>query len=121
MARLPLEWAIIHPAPPASSTDLLDDLVVTGDEHGRGLQPDCLRGLEIERKDVAGGLLERQIAGLLAAKDAIRESRGAFEVLGKARAVRHQAAVADDEGELVDRRHAALPGEVDDTLPIEIG
>src|ERR1700687_5678222 len=70
----------------------------------RQLNAGGLGGFQIDHERIARRLLERQITRLRALEDTGDQVAGALERLLQIRAIRHQAAVANEEVVLVNRR-----------------
>jgi hypothetical protein len=51
------------------SPRLLDDLISSREERGRHIEPERLRGLEVDQQFVAGWRLHRKVCGLLASEE----------------------------------------------------
>ena len=72
---------------------------------GGMVEAERLGGLEVDDQLDLGGLLDRQVGGLLALENAARIVAGPAVRVGIAAAVAHQAACSDELAILEDRRH----------------
>src|SRR5258706_10643466 len=70
----------------------------------RQLNSGGICGFQIDHERIASRLLERQITWVRALEDTGDKVAGALERLVQIRAIRHQAAVANEEIVLIDRR-----------------
>src|SRR5262249_61283372 len=83
-----------------------DHLMGGGDELVRHLEPERIRGLEVDDKLEFGRLLDRQVAGPFTLEDAIDIARRLPVAPPHLNPPRHQAAARDEVAERIDRRQA---------------
>src|SRR5207248_3372852 len=110
---LPFTWAGLSPA---GSHQLclahsLDHLVGPAEQRDRKREAECLGSLEIDDHLDLAGLLDRQLARLLALEDA--PGIGARQAIGVggAAAVAHEPARGGELAALIDRGHTVTRGE----------
>src|SRR6516225_38477 len=92
----------------------LDYLVGGGDELLRHLEPERMRGFEVDDKLEFGRLLDRQVTGPFTLEDAIDIGRRLPVCLEHLNPVGHQAAACDEVAERIDGRQAVPGGKRDD-------
>jgi hypothetical protein len=54
---------------PMTTARIIDHLVGAGEQHGRHVEPECSRGLQVDDELELGGLHDRQVGGLRALED----------------------------------------------------
>src|SRR5262245_41497114 len=89
-----------HAAAPASSVmnrvvSSLDHLVGEREQVGRNFEAERLCGFDVDRELELGRLLDRKLAWLLPAQDAVDIGRGAPENVVRIGAVRHESSLPD--------------------------
>src|SRR6266516_3456473 len=98
-----------------------DHLVGLGEQRGRHVEAERLCGLEVENKAKAGRLLERQFSGNRSFENGVYEGCQTVETLIQIRTIRHQAAVADEEVELIDGWESMHCREIVNAPAVEVG
>ena len=85
----------------------------------RDFEAQRLRGLDVDSKLVACGLLERQLARFGTLEDAVGQRHRALETFGEVGAIRHKSAVSDEKVDLVHVRQPMRGSEFVDALAVE--
>jgi ABC transporter substrate binding protein len=90
-----------------AKTELLDNLVDDGEDAGRNVEAESLRGLEVHDKIELGGLLHRQVGGFLSLEDATDIDAGLAKGVGLARSVAHKSTLNRVFSSFIDRRNGS--------------